>query len=131
MPPKMGSRACIRGLRAGSIRTEAHKRGPCTHPKWVVNAVVAKASWPHILSMARISAALDANGNLLKLGSIIRGRRKAVGLSQEALADAAAIDRAHLGKIERGERNVTILNILRIAMALDCRASDLLSESGL
>ncbi|APF01455.1 helix-turn-helix domain-containing protein [Pseudomonas putida] len=81
--------------------------------------------------MARISAALDANGDLLRLGSIIRVRRKAVGLSQEALADAAAIDRAHLGKIERGERNVTILNVLRIAMALNCRASELLNESGL
>lgn len=81
--------------------------------------------------MARISAALDANGNLQKLGVVIRGRRKAIGLSQEALADAAAIDRAHLGKIERGERNVTILNLLRIALALECRASELLGDSGL
>ncbi|WP_188036737.1 helix-turn-helix domain-containing protein [Pseudomonas sp. EZ-C24] len=61
----------------------------------------------------------------------VRVRRKVVGLSQEALADASGIDRAHLGKIERGERNVTILNILRIARALGCRASDLLSESDL
>ena len=39
-------------------------------------------------------------------------------MSQEALADAAGIDRSHMGKIERGERNVTLLNIGRVADAL-------------
>lgn len=97
----------------------------------VVNAVAIKASSPHIARMARISSLSDANGDLLRIGSAIRERRKAVGLSQEALADAAGIDRAHTGKIERGERNVTILNILRIASALGCRPSDLLVDSGL
>ncbi|MDH0730271.1 helix-turn-helix domain-containing protein [Pseudomonas sichuanensis] len=81
--------------------------------------------------MARISAALDANGDLQKLGAVIRGRRKAINLSQEALADAAGIDRSHTGKIERGERNLTLLNLSRIANALGCRPSDLLSECGL
>ncbi|MFF7065586.1 helix-turn-helix domain-containing protein [Pseudomonas sp. NPDC008258] len=81
--------------------------------------------------MARISAASDANGDLEKLGSVIRGRRKAINLSQEAMADAAGIDRSHAGKIERGERNLTLLNLLRIAQALGCRPSDLLTESGL
>ena len=81
--------------------------------------------------MARISAASDAQGDLEKLGAVIRGRRKAINLSQEALADAAGIDRSHTGKIERGERNLTFLNLLRIAQALGCRPSDLLFESGL
>lgn len=52
-------------------------------------------------------------------------------MSQEALADAAGIDRSHMGKIERGERNVTLLNVLKIAAALDGRASDLLREAEL
>lgn len=101
-----------------------------TH-QWVVNAVAIKPSSPHIAPMARISFLSDANGDLRRIGSAIRERRKAIGLSQEALADAAGIDRAHTGKIERGERNVTILNILRIATALGCRPSDLLLDSGL
>ena len=36
-------------------------------------------------------------------------------MSQEALADAAGMDRSHMGKIERGERNVTLLNVAKIA----------------
>ncbi|MBN0321881.1 helix-turn-helix transcriptional regulator, partial [Pseudomonas aeruginosa] len=47
----------------------------------------------------------------------------------EALADAAGVDRSHMGKIERGERNVTFLNIARIASALGCRPSDLLLDA--
>jgi transcriptional regulator with XRE-family HTH domain len=57
--------------------------------------------------------------------------RNATGLSQEALADAAGIDRSHMGKIERGERNVTMLNIARIAAALDTKPSEVLRLSGL
>jgi transcriptional regulator with XRE-family HTH domain len=52
-------------------------------------------------------------------------------MSQETLADAAGVDCSHMGKIERGERNVTLLNVLRIAAALNGRASDLLREAGL
>jgi transcriptional regulator with XRE-family HTH domain len=52
-------------------------------------------------------------------------------LSQEALADLAEIDRSHMGKIERGERNVTFLNILKIAQAVQCRPSELLANAGL
>jgi transcriptional regulator with XRE-family HTH domain len=52
-------------------------------------------------------------------------------LSQEALADAAGIDRSHMGKIERGERNVSIMNVLKIAAALDCRPSELLVDAGM
>jgi len=81
--------------------------------------------------MARISAVSDLNSSLAKLGAAIRARRKAASLSQEALADAAGIDRSHMGKIERGERNVTFLNIARIALALGCRPSDLLLDAEL
>lgn len=81
--------------------------------------------------MARISANLDRNGDLITLGAAVRARRVDLALSQETLADAAGIDRSHMGKIERGERNVTFLNILRIATALQCKPSDLLFEAGL
>ncbi len=81
--------------------------------------------------MARISAASDKDGDLERLGASIRARRKALGLSQEALADAAQIDRGHMGKIERGERNVTFLNILKIASAVGWKPSELLDDAGL
>jgi transcriptional regulator with XRE-family HTH domain len=81
--------------------------------------------------MARVSAKLDTDQNLVKLGAAIRARRMALSLSQEALADSAEIDRSHMGKIERGERNVTFLNILRIAKAVQCQPSDLLIDAGL
>ncbi|RON63305.1 helix-turn-helix domain-containing protein [Pseudomonas fluorescens] len=81
--------------------------------------------------MARISASFDKDLNLVKLGAAVRARRLAHSLSQEALADAAQIDRSHMGKIERGERNVTFLNILRIANAIGCTPSELLIDAGL
>ena len=68
---------------------------------------------------------------LAYFAATIRTQRKAAGLSQEALADLAEIDRSHMGKIERGERYVSLLNILRIARAIGAKPSDLLSAAGL
>ena len=81
--------------------------------------------------MPRVSAHLDKDKRLVKLGEAVRARRKQLNLSQEELADLAGIDRSHMGKIERGERNVTILNIARIAEAVGCQPSDLLFAAGL
>lgn len=65
------------------------------------------------------------------MGRSIRARRLELDISQEALANIANIDRSHMGKIERGERNVTLLNLVKIARALSCRPSDLLVAAGL
>lgn len=81
--------------------------------------------------MPRVSSKIDHNGNLVAFGAAVRARRKALGLSQEALADLAEVDRSHMGKIERGERNVTLLNIIRIARALDTKPSNMMADSGL
>lgn len=81
--------------------------------------------------MARIAGHNDIDGQLARLGVAIRSKRKSEGLSQEALADAAGIDRSHMGKIERGERNVTFLNLSRIAAAIQLRPSELLAEADL
>lgn len=78
--------------------------------------------------MERISASLDKDRDLVRLGAAVRARRLELGLSQEALADFAQIDRSHMGKIERGERNVTFLNILRIAKAIQRKPSELLGD---
>lgn len=81
--------------------------------------------------MQRISGQTDVDGALLRIGEVIRERRKALNFSQEAFADEVGIDRAHMGRIERGERNVTLLNLLRIAKALDCSASLILADAKL
>jgi DNA-binding Xre family transcriptional regulator len=86
---------------------------------------------PTIGGMARVSAKLDKNNYLVRLGAAVRARRITLALSQEALADYAEIDRSHMGKIERGERNVTFLNIVRIANAIQCKPSDLLLDADL
>jgi len=78
-----------------------------------------------------VSKQYDVAGDLERIGGAIRAARNGRGLSQEALADAAGIDRSHMGKIERGERNVTLLNLLRVARALGIRASTLLLNGGL
>ncbi|TKC99853.1 helix-turn-helix domain-containing protein [Polyangium fumosum] len=61
-----------------------------------------------------------------KLGHIIRDRRLALGLSQEELADRCALHRTYVGSVERGERNISIQNIVRIANALDTRLWELI-----
>ena len=60
------------------------------------------------------------------LGRAIRSRRLALGLSQEKLAERANLHWTYIGGIERGERNVSLLNIVKIAKALEVTASDLL-----
>lgn len=53
-------------------------------------------------------------------------KRLELGLSQEELAEAAGVHRTYVGMLERGEKNVTIYNIERIAIALGVRPSALL-----
>ncbi|KVH39531.1 helix-turn-helix domain-containing protein [Burkholderia cepacia] len=81
--------------------------------------------------MERVSSRTDTEAHLGAVGRSIRARRLELDISQEALANIANIDRSHMGKIERGERNVTLLNLVKIARALSCRPSDLLVAAGL
>lgn len=81
--------------------------------------------------MARVSAKLDKDNDLVRFGAAVRARRLALALSQEALADCAGIDRSHMGKLERGERNISFLNIVRIARAIQCKPSDLFIDADL
>ena len=53
----------------------------------------------------------------------IRHRHSKPELPQEAWVDAGGIARPHMGKIERGERNVTLLDMQKIAKALRCKLS--------
>lgn len=59
----------------------------------------------------------------------LRVVRQNLGLSQEALADAAGLHRTYVGSVERGERNISIDNIERLALALNVSPASLLEEA--
>lgn len=80
--------------------------------------------------MAKKSPSFSGNPALVSLGVAIRAARKEKGLSQEALAELAGIDRSYMGGVERGEHNLAIMNLLKIADALGIKASILLDEAG-
>jgi transcriptional regulator with XRE-family HTH domain len=62
------------------------------------------------------------------LGRSIRERRLEIGISQEGLADRAGLHRTYVGGIERGERNVSFGNLLKLTQALGVRPSALLAR---
>ena len=68
----------------------------------------------------------EETGLVMVFAANVRRLRTERGLSQEALAEAAGVHRTYIGMLERGEKNVTIYNIERIARALDVRPSSLL-----
>jgi len=84
-----------------------------------------------MLPMARPSKTHAGSKELTALGRAIRGLRLEAGLSQEALADEAGIDRSYVGGIERGEHNLALINIIKIAKALGITTSELLSKAKL
>jgi transcriptional regulator with XRE-family HTH domain len=58
-------------------------------------------------------------------GQRVRELRTKKGLSQEALALVCDLDRTYIGGVERGERNISLLNIYKIAAALGVPAKEL------
>lgn len=61
----------------------------------------------------------------------MRQRRKARNLSQEKLAERADVHRNYIGLIERGEQNITIESLVKIAKALKCKVMDLVVDAGI
>lgn len=72
---------------------------------------------------------MNLNGQelLQKLGRNIRKLRKDIGLTQEQLAYEAEIDRSYMGAIERGERNISLLTLMKIAQCLKVDITELLA----
>lgn len=64
------------------------------------------------------------NPDLLVFGLAVRERRKELGYSQEAFGDVCDIDRSYMGGIERGEYNLSLVNILKIVRALKLEPSE-------
>ena len=61
-------------------------------------------------------------------GRAVRKRRHQKGISQEKLAELAEIHRTYIGDVERGTRNISLVNMVRIAKALDLPLSALVAE---
>jgi transcriptional regulator with XRE-family HTH domain len=81
--------------------------------------------------MAKPSPSYAGDKVLVSLGDAIRQYRAKRGLSQEALAVDANLDRSYVGGIERGEHNLTVMNLRKISDALGAKMSDLLIGAGL
>ena len=68
---------------------------------------------------------------LIALGDAIRRVRHKQKISQEKLALMAGVDRSYVGRVERGDNNVAVLTLLKIAQALDVSPKDLMKEAKL
>lgn len=66
-----------------------------------------------------------------KLGTAVRERRQALEYSQDTFADAIGMHRAYYSAIERGERNMTLATLARVAEGLDMRIAELMAEAKL
>ena len=67
---------------------------------------------------------------LEKFGQRVRDERLKQGLSQESLAEKAGLHRTYIGMIERAEKNITLINIEKIAKALGMKVDELIKVIG-
>jgi DNA-binding XRE family transcriptional regulator len=93
---------------------------------WVSYPVVLCPSNKEHHGMAKPSPQHAGNSKLLALGNGIKSSRLSLGMSQEALAANAGLDRSYMGGVERGEHNLTLMAIVRISSALNLKVYDLL-----
>ena len=64
----------------------------------------------------------------VQFGQAVRKQRLKIGLSQEGLAEKANMHRTYVADIERGVRNVSLVNIEKLALALGCSIGDLADD---
>ena len=64
--------------------------------------------------------------NLIKIGKRIREARKLKGFSQELFAAEAGLGRTYMGRVERGEQNLSIQNLIQIALTLKVEVGELI-----
>lgn len=70
----------------------------------------------------------EKHQNLVKLGQKIKTLRTAKGYSQERIADAAGMGRTYMGRVERGEQNISIQNLIQLAIALNVEVGELVPQ---
>ena len=67
---------------------------------------------------------------LLEVGSSIRKYRRELKLTQEQTAEAAGINVTYLSDVERGKRNISLINLARLAAAFEITLSDIFAKNG-
>lgn len=65
------------------------------------------------------------NKHLIHLGENIRRFRSSKGFTQEVLAEKTGLHRTYIGGVERGERNISLLNLVKIANALETTVAEI------
>jgi len=75
--------------------------------------------------MAKPSPIHAREERLVKIGRAVRRIRRQRGVSQEQLALLADLDRSYVGGIERGEHNLTIMSLAKLAQALEVQLKEL------
>lgn len=70
----------------------------------------------------------DEKAFLVQIGKRIRELRIEADLSQEKLAFESELDRTYIGSVERGERNISVINLRKIAKALKHKTTDILNN---
>lgn len=71
--------------------------------------------------------AAPVSDSLAEFGVRVRARRNELGLSQEALADKSGLHWTFVGQVERGQRNLSLHNLLKLAAALDIDPGQLIT----
>lgn len=66
------------------------------------------------------------HSNLIKIGKKIRALRESKGFSQENFAAEAELGRTYYGRVERGEQNISIQNLIQIALTLRIEVKELI-----
>ena len=66
--------------------------------------------------------------NLIKIGKRIRELRETAGFSQEDFAAQAQLGRTYYGRVERGEQNISVQNLIHIAFALKIEVGELIPK---
>ena len=80
---------------------------------------------PKLLNnMAKDKYSKQEQAFLLRIGQNIRAIREEQGLSQEALALKAGLDRSYVGGVERGERNISAINLFKLLISINVNLSD-------
>lgn len=81
--------------------------------------------------LASVKTLKESRKNRKQLGLALRRRREEMGVSQERLAEIIDCHRNYVGLLERGEQNVTIDMLGRVAKGLGCSVTDLVGEASL
>ena len=105
----------------------------CNLPSHYLNDTYSPWSYNHLfITFAQNFCGMETSYNfedkelLQKVGKRIRHFRIIVGLSQEKLSFESDLDRTYIGSVERGERNIALINLNKLAKALNVSISKLL-----